>query len=371
MTIINIPRRELYDKAWAMPLQKVADTLDCDYWRLRSAIIDAGIPVPPKGYWMKVAHGKPIPERPHLLDHPKGYKSVPLRVGIAAERSEIAAGRSLVREIAGSLGALKIPTRLVNPHPAVAEIAADPSRWPIYREMRAVLKEPPSECLRRVFRILNVIARAVESHGFSVAPGVDGGLIVSSDYRDTNIRVREKLRRAPISLPRASDRYVDLVKQRPSDGYQLQPSGFLEIQVYRGRWAEEPKNDLEDCLPHLIARLLADRERGKVEAASAAERARIRQIEERKRARAKKIADQEALAFAGFLEMSSRWTVTGQARTFLAAIRAADHSGANEPILEWLQDKIDAHDPLRAGPDPVLDKLAAIRNDIGEWCDLE
>lgn len=371
MTTINISRRELYEKVWAAPLQKVADDLDCDYWRLRAACIERHVPLPPKGYWMKVAHGKPLPERPALPVHPRGYNAVPLRVGIAAERSEIAVRRSLAREIVGSLDALKIPTRLVSPHPAVAEIVADPSRWPIYREMRATLKEPPSECLRRVFRILNVIARAVEPYGFSVAPGVDGGLIVSSDYRATNIRVREKLRRAPISLPRASDRYADLIKQRPGDGYQLQPSGLLEIQVYGGRWAEEPKDDLEACLPHLLAHLVSDRDYDKERASSAAERERLRQIETRKRAHAEKIADQEALAFAELLDMSSRWTAASQARAFLAAIRTGGHGIANDSTLEWLQSKIDAHDPLHDGPDSVLGRLAAIRNDIGEWPDLE
>ncbi|PWK65896.1 hypothetical protein C8K44_115111 [Aminobacter sp. AP02] len=321
---------------------------------------------------MKVAHGKALPERPALPDHPSGYNAVPLHVGDAAEKAQIAARRSLAQEIVESLGPIRVPSRLVNPHPAVAEIIADPSRWPIPREMRAALTKPPSDCLRRAFRFLNVIARA-EAQGFTVRGGADGGLIISSEYRNTTIRVREKLKRVAIQLPRdPHDRYADLTsKNRSDDGYQLQPSGLLEIQLYGGKWAEEPKDDLEASLPHLIARLVSDREYDKERAASAAERERLRQIESRKRAKAKKIADQEALAFGEFLEMSVRWTATTQARAFVAAIGAAGPSSANTSTLEWLVSKLDAHDPLQDGPDKVLERLSAVRDDIGEWKDMD
>lgn len=366
MTTINISRRELYEKIWAAPLQKVADDLDCDYWRLRAACIDAGIPVPPKGYWMKVAYAKPLPERPALSDHPRGYNTVPLHVGNSAEKAMIAARR----DTALSFGALKVPDKLSDPHPAIDVIIGERGKHAYSGKVYAILTAPPTECTQRGFRISNVIAVATERLGFRVAPASDGGLVISSDYHDTHVRVREKLQQIRILAPGASHPKKG-ESTRGHYGYDLKSTGMLEIQFRHGKWAEEPKDDLEASLPRLLARLVSDRDYDKERAASAAERERFREIESRKRARAKRIADQEALAFGELLEMSIRWTAASQARAFLAAVRAAGPSQANDPTLEWLTSRIAAHDPLHDGPDPVLERLAAIRNDIGEWGDLE
>jgi hypothetical protein len=165
MTTINISRGELYEKVWAAPLQKVADELDCDYWHLRSACSERHIPTPPKGYWMKVAHGKSLPSRPPLPDHPHGYKSVPLRLGLAAEKAVTAERRMLMQSIA-TTRPLDVPARLTDPHPAVAEIMSERASNP---QLSAILTAAPNECVRRGFRIANAIARAVEGEGFNVA----------------------------------------------------------------------------------------------------------------------------------------------------------------------------------------------------------
>jgi hypothetical protein len=173
-----------------MPMQEVASHYDCDYWRLRSSCSRANIPIPPKGYWMKVQHRKPLPERPALGPHQ--YDIVVLRVG---KRSENAVETAMMAQAESETirHSCKVPVRLANPHPAVIEIMSDRIRWSSNPQLNAILSGPLSACVRRGFIIADVIAKAAVANGFDVQPLQDGGLAISSVYRNTNIRVRERL----------------------------------------------------------------------------------------------------------------------------------------------------------------------------------
>lgn len=340
MADIKISKQELYEKVWSMPMQKVADHYDCDCSRLRSSCLSWNIPVPPKGYWMKVQFGKALPERPPL--NASQSEVVFLRVGNAKDRAagKETAERANARAIRDIC---KVPKRITNPHPAIVEIMSDRIRWSKSPQMDVILKAPPSDCVKRGFLISDVIAKAVEAHGFAVTPERRGGLIISSEYRKTRLRVRERL---------------EISKQ--SRGVLL-PTGFLEVQVDGGRWAFEPRDDLERNLPYLLARFLHQRDDDANTSVVAAERERLRAIEAKEREERARLEAQEGAAFAELIAMSSRWSAVSQARSFIAAIRARGPSVEHRSLIEWLHSKIESEDPLDSGPDAVLERLRKIK----------
>lgn len=65
-------RSALYERVWTEPMRTVARSLGVSDVGLAKACRTAGIPVPPRGYWAKRQHSKPLPPRPHLPERPAG-----------------------------------------------------------------------------------------------------------------------------------------------------------------------------------------------------------------------------------------------------------------------------------------------------------
>lgn len=58
--IIEMTRKQLYDEIWEISVAGVAKKYDIPYAHLMKQVKEAGIPIPPSGYWIKLSHGKPV-----------------------------------------------------------------------------------------------------------------------------------------------------------------------------------------------------------------------------------------------------------------------------------------------------------------------
>lgn len=63
-------RETLYDRVWSEPIRTVAQSLGISDVGLAKACRAAGIPTPPRGWWAKLQHNKPLPPRPPLPARP-------------------------------------------------------------------------------------------------------------------------------------------------------------------------------------------------------------------------------------------------------------------------------------------------------------
>uniref|UniRef100_UPI0025D7EDE5 hypothetical protein n=1 Tax=uncultured Brevundimonas sp. TaxID=213418 RepID=UPI0025D7EDE5 len=63
-------RQALYERVWAEPIRILAPSLGVSDVGLAKVCRAAGIPTPPRGWWVKLQHGKPLPPRPPLPDRP-------------------------------------------------------------------------------------------------------------------------------------------------------------------------------------------------------------------------------------------------------------------------------------------------------------
>ncbi len=64
-------RQALYDLVWSGPMRSIAEKVGLSDVGLKKAVVKAGLPVPPQGYWNKVAAGKKVGARPEIP--PRGF----------------------------------------------------------------------------------------------------------------------------------------------------------------------------------------------------------------------------------------------------------------------------------------------------------
>lgn len=73
----NLERQKLFDEAWATPVTKLAKTYGLSDVGLRKICAALDVPLPPRGYWAKLAAGKTIPKPAlHKTTHPTTYERV-------------------------------------------------------------------------------------------------------------------------------------------------------------------------------------------------------------------------------------------------------------------------------------------------------
>lgn len=114
MTHHVFTRQALYDRVWAEPMRTVALSLGVSGVGLAKACRAAAIPVPPRGYWAKLQHNKPLPARPALPERP----GAPDRVVIApsAPRPTPSPAVQAVAEAAVDASVVDLPADLRRPH---------------------------------------------------------------------------------------------------------------------------------------------------------------------------------------------------------------------------------------------------------------
>ena len=62
--VIELSRKELYDKIWEVSVTGVAKEFDIPYSQLMKQVKANNIPIPPSGYWTKLSFGKPTMKTP-------------------------------------------------------------------------------------------------------------------------------------------------------------------------------------------------------------------------------------------------------------------------------------------------------------------
>lgn len=70
MTKHVFTRQALYDRVWSEPMRLLAPSLGVSDVGLAKACRAADLPTPPRGWWAKLQHGKPLPTKPPLPGRP-------------------------------------------------------------------------------------------------------------------------------------------------------------------------------------------------------------------------------------------------------------------------------------------------------------
>lgn len=164
-----LTRQDLYDRVWTEAIRTVALSLGVSDVGLAKACRVAGVPVPPRGYWTKLRHGKPTPSRPPLPPRPGGEQVV-----IAPPKKHPAVSPPE----ATSFEAIPVPHDLRDAHPIVRTMVVDNTEirrrhrregWGVER-----LADLSSPLAQRRLRITSALLKALARHRHEVARGPGG-----------------------------------------------------------------------------------------------------------------------------------------------------------------------------------------------------
>jgi len=273
-------RKELFDKAWELPMTKLAKEFGCSDVGLRKACVKNQIPLPPQGHWQKLSYGKGFtkPKLP-LPDFNPDISIDPQAVKIAKKaHQETVEVEATVKTITNPQ--ITIAKNLNNPHPLISQAlktAEDYKRcltiarkvgWGSYYKLNSKDHPPHDDngklrysewdgcipmsvsfaTLDRALRILDPLLKALELNGFKIhIPKTSQyerkNLLFEKDGEKLEIFVREGYTRVSISTKlRTIAEKFDL-RCHEKENFA---NGMLNIEVkIQGHYRSETFKDLK------------------------------------------------------------------------------------------------------------------------------
>jgi len=173
-TVHRFTREELYDLVWSESMSKLARRLGLSDWSLAKACARANVPVPGRGYWAKLKHGK----RVHQPPLPPAAAGTPQTVEVARgpHKSDVPTLPPDVVEAMAKESTperkIAVPKDLSHPHPIIrAWLEAG------RRQAQAGVVAPyglalPAQRItkseRRRLRVLSALLKALDARGYKV-----------------------------------------------------------------------------------------------------------------------------------------------------------------------------------------------------------
>jgi len=376
---VTLTREELYDQVWSEPMWTLAPRYGLSDVALAKTCRRLEIPVPPRGYWQQKQAGQAV--RPTKL--PK--LSATRAAALASVTFPSPAARRAARErraegaVAGDDESrpITVPEVITEPHPLVAHTIKALRRVKPTREgflpsavaadhldVRVTLGT-----VDRAMRILDALLRAMDDRGFSISVDIkDRSAITRAHVLDEVIpfHLEEHIEQVPVEppAPKRPGEWTPRPEARPV------ATGALEFHIdvgwlsdggtVRKSWRDGKKQRVEDCLPGIIAGLLAAAHALKADRLAREEREREWKEKERRRRRAVWEERQEKRRREALEAELASWQLCADLRAYVDMRRAAgappDADAERwEAWLSWMAsyaDRVKARLLTRAGPDP-------------------
>jgi hypothetical protein len=356
-TQIRLTRAELYEKVWAAPMGAVAKKLAISPWDLSKACRRHNIPIPPFGYWARIAVGHKVTP-PALIPDSGGQETVEIYIREWP-------GPKLPVPAAEATRKVEIPDVLSHPLILKMEellasarendrnlIVPNPGRSPYLLVSR--------QQLPRALRILNALFQALENGGHTVSwlPDDQVALTVSVEGESVAFSLRELIKRVPHVLTRAEKR-----DPRWAPRWDNELTGRLCLSIdslrydsesIRASWTDAKIQTLENCLGDFLVRIRdasgaikwnrLDREECDRHYEKVCKRLEAWQRIARERKRKAKV-------IGGFIE---RWEEAQRVRRFIKAVserivqsELSDERRRNvQQLLDWSTEYAASLDPL-------------------------
>jgi hypothetical protein len=250
--VVRLRRQELYEKMWSRPAIALAKEFGISGRGLGKICGRFEIPVPPRGYWAKLAAGKHV----NKIPLPTAKSDVPSEVLIQPSSGGLEAAlpepvRFEVTAVLENRDQIQVPDTLRSPHPIV-------KRWlEQKRERRKVdqlsgrRSEPPlDETERRKLRILSAIFSEIEKLGHAVKEN-HGEAYFEIGAQRLDYRLFEPSKQVVIQLSGEERRrsWNPAIATRTD----LQPTGELCFEIttwisgpIRKRWRDGKRKKLEE-----------------------------------------------------------------------------------------------------------------------------
>lgn len=361
-------REELYQLVWSTPLKKLGSEFHVSGQTLANICRRFDIPVPPVGYWQKLAFGKTV-ERPELpTEGTEGGLIVSLSPKLA--RPALAKRPVEVREIE--------PTAVENsrigppPHPIVASIRKRLAKIKLHEDF-VTISVPPFKIttspgpIGRICDLVGQLVREIQEQGW---------ILQKRDTEAWRLVIHEE--DIWISLQEQTDRVAHIpTKQELRDAAEYSwrkipevdhvPSGLLKLTLtnasylgLRVNWADGKKQRLETTMASILEGLAAAGSALHARRLEREEQARQYAMWEKREAERKR-SEQIQFARVGELRiLARRHREASELRAFITAVQTlvaqspeCERSAAEEWLI-WAEHAVAGLDPLGSGPPHLL-----------------
>jgi hypothetical protein len=260
--VVRLSRQDLYEKMWSRPAISLAEEFGISGRGLGKICSRFTIPVPPRGYWAKLAAGKHVARIP--LPSAKSDVSSEILIQPSLEGPAAALPEQVRAEVSAVLknrDQIQVPETLRSPHPTV-------KRWLDQKKERRKVDqlsgrrgEPQLDATeRRKLRILSAIFSETEKLGHAVKE-THGAVYFEIGGQRLDYKVSEHYRQVQIQLSDEERRrsWNPAIATRTD----LEPTGELCFEIttwisepIRKRWRDGKRKKLEEQLGELVAGLI-------------------------------------------------------------------------------------------------------------------
>jgi hypothetical protein len=375
--VVRLTQQELYEKMWSGPAIALAEEFGLSGRGLGKICSRFGIPVPPRGYWAKLAAGKHVVRIP--LPTPKSGVSSEILIQPSPEGPAAALPEQVRAEVTAVLenrDQIQVPETLRSPHPIVKRwLEQKRERWKV-DQLSGRRSEPPlDETERRKLRILSAIFSEIEKLGHAVKE-TGGEVYFEIGGQRLDYKVSEHYRQIQIQLSDEERRrsWNPAIATRTD----LQPTGELCFEIttwisepIRKRWRDGKRKKLEEQLGELVAGLIKAAAIEKELERIRAEKERQPQELERQRMEQERLRRIDAAWWRHISELAMASRQASIVRTFLdqleecakKALGERELSAETRDWFSWARKRADATDPVFIAPD----KLVAENSSLHEW----
>jgi hypothetical protein len=239
----DFQREELYEEVWAEPVTKVAKRYAISDVGLRKICLDLEVPLPPVGYWAKLAAGRAVKRPP--LGTTKGPTTYRRSRYVAPLDDEFDARyrESLEEDLPHrpAIPNLPLRTSLEDCLPLTKRVAKklegkvrDARGWQLCDGPGLVCVAASQANSFRAVLLLNLVLESLLAAGYALSASAKGDGPVFASILDLNLsfNVRERSRREPVPLTREQRQKNEEVGFNfHTQQYEYHPTGEFDIAV--------------------------------------------------------------------------------------------------------------------------------------------
>jgi hypothetical protein len=378
---IRYERAKLYEEVWKEAVTTVAKRYGVSDVALRKICRKLAVPLPPLGYWAKLAAGKKLPTPP--LPEYSGPTEIVRERFVSHDHGEPDPEHLVARREfeARPENQIVVSETLDMPHPLVAA-----TERAFRRLKRRDLRDVPTTerqsldisvsdgSVPRALRIMDALAKALDARGIPlrvIESERKRRSCVTLQGQDLAVRIVEntlRTEREPNEKERRDkEKYGHVYLP---NRYSHQPTGMLKLGIiggYRDELqkvvADGKRQRVEQCLNEFVVKLEAEAVHRKREAErQEREKRRWEEQERRRRAREEK-REKEIEQLKALEEEAGNWKRAEEIRAYVAAAEAKktreggtiDSDSEFGQWIAWARHKADWIDPLVRAKCPVLD----------------
>lgn len=382
-TEVPATREDLYAAVWSTPMSTLARRYGCSDRGLAKACERYRVPVPPRGYWAKLAVGQRItrPGLPKLTASELGTMArvaLPIPSSRSPQSGTVAA--SVAEESALPEKRIQVRDTLHGAHPLVVktremlESAGTDDRGMLRPDGRgyqaktgALAVHVSKSQVHRALRIFDALLKAIEDRGWSVicpAKSENRATGVKLLGEEVGISIEEKVKR--FEQPKEERRVTKghsydtgrgpyttiLVDPYPRFGYERLGQLALRVPGISSpalQIADGATQKIEDRLDEFLVGIVRIAEQLVARSARWAAEERLREEERQRRYEIERQRAEEAARIAVLKAEADTWRQAEDIRAYVAAAKKSEpNAGEGRKLyFEWALVQADALDPLK------------------------